>query len=110
MSIDAFDGCLNLKELIIEDGSEPLSFSSTSFWKCPLELLYIGRNITTPSPFLNINKANLSSIVISHFVTSIEDKTFEGACFQSSSLQPYQIPQKAPVHFQGLYLPHHSKI
>lgn len=45
---DICRGCTSLKQLILEDGAEDLyiSLDYTDFEDCPLEYIYIGRNIT----------------------------------------------------------------
>ena len=86
----AFNGCTALKELIIEDGDSTLSlgyndYSSSSssssigkglFYACPLESIYLGRNISYSdgsyygySPFSEKNR--LASVEIGNSVTSI---------------------------------------
>ena len=87
----AFDNCSSLKEVIFEDGSEMLilgynyySSSSTGkglFYDCPLESVYLGRNLTYDtsssygySPFYNTK--TLTSVIIGDSVTSIGDYAF----------------------------------
>ena len=103
----AFNGCTSLKELRIEDGTENLSLgynyyssyhSSYStgeglFYDCPLETLYLGRNLSYNtdyrygySPFYN--RSALTSITISNSVTSIVNYAFSGC----SGLISIEIP------------------
>ena len=42
----AFFSCSNLKELVLEDGIRNLEVSSDAFGNCPIEQLYLGRNLT----------------------------------------------------------------
>ena len=73
---NAFLGCNNLSILRIEDGEKVLVVNS-AFYSCPLETLYIGRNISsTGSPFENQSK--LSSVTFGHNVTSLPSNTFSG--------------------------------
>ena len=85
----AFNGCTSLKELRFEDGTETLSLgynSGTSeglFYDCPLETLYLGRNLSYNtgynygySPFYNIK--TLTSVTIGNSVTSIGNSAFNG--------------------------------
>ena len=101
----AFDNCTSLKEVIFEDGSETLSlgynyyYSSSStgqglFYDCPLESVYLGRNLSYNSgssygysPFYK--KTNLTSLTIGENVTSIGNYAFEGC----SSLTSITIPE-----------------
>ena len=98
----AFSGCTSLKELHIEDGEGKLSlgyndYSNNSgeglFYDCPLETLYIGRNLSYNegsyygySPFYNIK--TLTSVTIGNSVTSIGLFAF----FKCSGLESIEIP------------------
>ncbi len=87
----AFNGCTSLTELCIEDGTEPLSLGYNNydsqfygeglFFDCPLETLYLGRNISYStdsshgiSPFLQ--SATLNSVTIGNSVTAIGSYLF----------------------------------
>lgn len=74
----AFRDCRNLKHLTIEDGSEDLFLDSNVFNNCPLETLYLGRNIKgnygSASPFQY--KESLSTVTISNTVTKINYTAF----------------------------------
>ena len=93
----AFYECRGLTELIIEDGKETLSlgynyYSNSSFtgytgeglfYDCPLEKLYLGRNLSYNatqsygySPFYN--KTKLKEVTIGNSVTSIGNSAFYG--------------------------------
>lgn len=91
IGISAFNGCTNLKELIFEDGKDNLSLSYNEylgsgdgkglFYDCPLENLYLGRNISYDpdskygySPFYQ--SKTLKSVMISDLVTSIGKNAF----------------------------------
>ena len=97
----AFDNCSSLKELYIEDGINMLSLgcnfyggafyvSEGLFYDCPLEKLYLGRNLSydtlTWSPF--DRKETLISVTISNSVTSIESYAF----YKCSGLTSITIP------------------
>ena len=90
MSIDdgAFGNCYNIKNLVIEDGEETLNLGSHNvsyentngyglFYSCPIETLYLGRNINYIqddgygySPF---NGATiLTDVTIGSLVTNVE--------------------------------------
>ena len=77
----AFSGCVSLKDLRIEDGESTLSlvgYGPDIFRECPLETLYLGRNLSsgTGGPFCDI--ATLESVVIGNSVTRIDDYAFNG--------------------------------
>ena len=103
---NAFAGCINLIEIIFEDGSETLelgynSYSSSSytnghglFFSCPLEKVYWGRNLSYNtgrsygySPFYN--KSTLTSVTIGRNITSIG----ESALRDCSRLMTIIIPE-----------------
>ena len=84
----AFEGCYSLKELTLEDGSEKLSLGSLGnnyngysydglFSDCPLETLYLGRNLLyDKAPFRD--QKTLKSVTIGNSVTEIGESAFEG--------------------------------
>ena len=80
INASAFSGCIGLKNIIIDDGAEILNLSNETFKDCPLEVLYLGRNISkvseTGSPFCNIQ--TLTTITIGNNVTSINNSAFAG--------------------------------
>ena len=91
----AFWGCTSLKDLRIEDGETTLSFGYNSlnegeFYYCPLESLYLGRNLNyntwsyVCSPFYN--KKTLKSVTIGNSVTSIGKYAF-CACDSLASIR-----------------------
>ena len=111
----AFDGCVGIKELTFMDGSETLSLSQAYysdgnysenyglFYYCPLEKLYLGRNLSYYSdrsqyaPFYN-QKA-LTSVTISDDVTSIGGYAFQNC----SSLASVTIPANSKLTSIGDY-------
>lgn len=110
----AFNGCTTLKELYIEDGDTTLEFGSSAdneyelralFHDCPLETLYIGRNLgydaTIPydvnSPFSNQDK--LKTITISNRVTFIGESLFSSC----SSLKTIEIPNSVTTIGNGAF-------
>ncbi len=77
----AFSNCTSLAALTLDDGTETLaittSSSATAFSNCPVETLYLGRDITYTgeySPFRD--NTSLTSLTISDKVTSIGYYTF----------------------------------
>ena len=89
-----FNGCSKLKTLIIADGKEALSLSvhtytssssqgKGAFYDCPLETVYIGRNLSYTdsrnggySPFYG--RSSLISATIGNNVTAIGNNLFNG--------------------------------
>ena len=121
----AFNDCTSLKEVIIADGSTILSLGRNdydgrvvegTFYDCPLEKVYLGRNIdfdyrgegyspfynssryptislgenmTSIPPYLFYNYSSLTSVTIPKGVTTIKSYAFEGC----SSLTAINIPE-----------------
>jgi len=97
----AFANCTALKKVIIEDGSTTLSlgynhyYNNSSigqglFYNCPLEEVYLGRNLSYSSdksygysPFYNKDK--LTNVTIGNEVTQISQYAFYG-CYNIHSL------------------------
>lgn len=93
----AFQHCTSLKDLRIEDGETTLSLGYSNninngslFYDCPLESLYLGRNLDyitwdcSYSPFYN--KKTLKSVTIGNSVTSIGKYAFS-ACDSLASIR-----------------------
>ena len=85
-----FSGCSALKELTIKDGSESLWVGSYVFNDCPLEKVYIGRNLSYYtsnyfgySPFYN--KSTITELILSDSVTTIGEDEFKD-CIGLTSL------------------------
>ncbi len=105
----AFNGCTSIKNLTIEDGSETLSLGCNStgrglFYDCPLESVYLGRNISynsdhqsgyTPfnkySPFAN--KSGITELTISEQVTTIGYMAFYGCSGLTSIVIPNSVTE-----------------
>ena len=102
----AFNGCSGIKILILEDGEKSLSlgcnyyYGSSNgkglFYDCPLESVYIGRNLSYYassyygySPFYN--KTTLISLTIGNSVTSIEGYAFSGCSGLSEICIPNSV-------------------
>ena len=98
----AFSGCTGLKELILEDGEEKLLLESFLFSFCPLETLYLGRDLYNynyyTKPFKNFK--TLTSLTISNSVTSIGDEAF----YNCSSLTSVAIPNSVTEIGEGAFL------
>ena len=81
---NAFDNCTSLKDLHIEDGTETLTlgynfnkYSEGLFYDCPLETLYLGRNLSYQADYPPFHgKSTLISVSIGNCVTSIRGGVF----------------------------------
>ncbi len=78
-----FGGCRSVKELRIEDSEEEIllphsrgSFYESAFSDCPLENIYLGRDINH-SEYASPFGKSLKSVVVGKNVTTIEERTFE---------------------------------
>lgn len=71
----AFGGCLSLVNVHFEDGDGDVFLSNTAFSQCPIETLYLGRNLTSNSySFANI--PTLAIITIGNSVKIIGSSAF----------------------------------
>lgn len=78
---EAFMNCTSINTLTLKDGTETLyiggynEIGNTSlFYKCPLETLYLGRNLSG----YRINNDELKELIISNSVTAIQGRAFAG--------------------------------
>ena len=81
---DSFSGCTGLRKLNIEDGDKILVIKASSFEDCPVETLYLGRNLEyynvprhpydRSSPFRNME--TLTNITVGNLVTEISPDAF----------------------------------
>ncbi len=96
----AFLNCTNLTKVTLEDGEETLTMStsssytpftsySSSYKSCPIETLYLGRNISYTSPYAPFREqTTLKSLAIGEQVTSIDAYEFYGC----TALEGVSIP------------------
>ena len=84
-----FYGCSGLKELTLEDGTETLSLGI--FSNCPLETLYLGRNLSYYGRFED--KTTLTSVTIGNSITEIGSSAFRGC----SITEIYSDADNAPT-------------
>ena len=92
---DVFNGCTALKDFTIEDGDCALFVGCKSgtirdglLYDCPLETLYLGRDLSHDyySPFYN--KTTLKNVTIGNRVTSIGNNAF----YNCNSLTNIELP------------------
>lgn len=105
----AFKGCVSLKTLFFEDDDNWLEFEDHGwnedvFYECPLETVYLGRNIEyRASPFKA--KTTLKNLTIGNTVTYIGSSAFEQCEGLKSVIIPNsvtEIDSSAFAHCQNL--------
>ena len=112
---DAFNGCSSLKELRFENGEGTLSLgyktnnssSNGLFHDCPLETLYLGRDLLYKTSYDNgrspfINNLMLKSVTISNSVTSIGDNAFYG-CSNIKEVHVTDLVSWCNIDFKNSY-------
>lgn len=94
---NAFRGCTSLKNVRIEDGfsSEDSLYILHAFIDCPVETLYIGRNLydyNTPSSSYALlsDGKHLTSVIFGEGVTAIKGNTFSNC----SALRTISLPER----------------
>ena len=97
---NAFDGCINLASLTIEDGDIELS-SIANFKDCPLEYVYMGRNITDKNNKPFRDKTTITELVIGNKVTSIEHYAFYGCTGLTSATIPNSVNEIGVLAFEN---------
>lgn len=90
---NAFSGCSNITRLVIEDGTSTLSLANSQFSSCPLESVYLGRNLSYSASSSNYapfyNKTQLTNVEFGDRVADIGDYAFRGC----SNLKAITIPK-----------------
>ena len=89
----AFYGCTGLKELILEDGEEKLLLETSLFSFCPLETLYLGRDVYCYWDSQPFEGLKMTSLTISNSVTSIGYKAFSGCSKLTSITIPNSVTE-----------------
>lgn len=100
----AFMDSRNLSSVVIEDCEDKLEFSDgNTFYDCPLQNVYIGRNISYPSnnsPFKN-HKEGIESIILGENVTEISNEEFYGLKKIASVALPKNLKKIGSMAFYG---------
>lgn len=100
----AFMGSRNLSSVVIEDGEDKLEFSDgKTFYDCPLQNVYVGRNIGYPlnnSPFKS-HKEGIESLIIGECVTEISNEEFYGLKKIASVALPKNLKKVGSMAFYG---------
>lgn len=102
----SFDNCFSLTKLIISDGHDILDFYSSSgnvpvyFVNCPLQYLYLGRNIDhwPWNPAFD-DLSNATEIEIGSSVTEFDDYLLSGA----AKITTLTIPQSVKILRKGAF-------
>jgi hypothetical protein len=77
IGVYAFRSCISLKEAIFVDGNKPLQVGDNLFYNCPLEKLYVGRDLKFENFSFGKIKT-LMTVVFGKEVTCIGDHLFTG--------------------------------
>lgn len=100
----AYSNCSSLSSVVIEDCEDKLEFSDgNTFYDCPLQNVYIGRNIGYPSnnsPFKN-HKEGIESIILGENVTEISNEEFYGLKKIASVALPKNLKKIGSMAFYG---------
>ena len=86
----AFDGCSSVHTVIFEDGNAVLDFSPSAFSDCPIETLYVGRDVLSSLAIRNSGtiRTALMQVTIGNYVTAIPDDAF----YRCTGLTSITIP------------------
>lgn len=104
----SFDYCRSLTKLIISDGKDALYFDSSDtysyFVKCPIQYLYIGRNIyhKTSDPVFG-DLSNATEIKIGSTVTELNSYILSGASKITSLTIPPSVKKIAFSAFENCW-------
>ena len=101
----AFSGCSGLTELTIEDSTETLWLdqdNNNTFSNCPLETLYLGRNLQYHGDYASFkNKKTLKSVTIGNSVTKIGYLAFNGCSGLTSIIISNSVTEIGERAFEG---------
>ena len=113
-----FNGCSKLVRVTIEDGNTILKLGYNSynsiglFYDCPIESLYLGRNLSYYSDYSDYsyryapfyNNKSIKEVTIGNSVTSIGSYAFFGCSELTSMTIPNSVTSIGYSAFVGLYL------
>lgn len=111
ISNGCFSGCTSLKEVVIEDSDNPLGFwflgssnpvdADEIFYGCPIESVYIGRNIPAGGGVLFNGFSSIKSITFGAKVTTISSSAFRNCTGITEVVIPDNITQLEGYAFDG---------
>jgi|GEM_PF-3557854 len=104
----AFANCANLRDIRIDDDPTNLIYHSSgnSFENCPIQTLYVGRNLTNSNapwlgePLFN-GISSLTSVTFGNNVTSIENSAFEDCTDLTQITIPNNVTSVGSYAFSG---------
>lgn len=107
----AFSGCTGVKSIVFEDGEkilkigyngdEPGLKTRSLFNDCPIEKLYIGRNLSCEQAGLFENQKRLKDVTLSNNVTSITHMEFEYCTALTNFTIPSSVTSMGGYAFAG---------
>ncbi|MDE5836187.1 MAG: leucine-rich repeat domain-containing protein, partial [Paramuribaculum sp.] len=84
----AFYGCDNIRNIVFENGNEPLKLDSDIFADCAIDSLYLGRTIDSSSqPFKN--QSTIKALTLGGSVNTVNDGDFAGCTGLKSLVLEY---------------------
>ena len=103
----AFNYCTSLKKLYIEDGYSTLVLGQgryikrSFFYDCPLDTIYLGREIEYTGNVPPFTSSTLTSCFIGDSVTNIGSSTFEGCSSLTNVTIPNSVTSIGSSAFEG---------
>lgn len=94
-----FAQCENLRNLILSDSDTPLTFEQSALPYCPIEYLYLGREIENPGdlPFAN----TVTCLVVSDRLPEIPEEAFANYSHLHTLYLPYNLRSIGKDAFYG---------
>ena len=100
---NVFKDCTGLTNVRFEDGDGDVFLSNTAFSQCPIDTLYLGRNINTSnsSPFSSMSTLPTANITIGNSVTKIGNYLFADCSDLMSIIIPNSVTSIGNFTFRG---------
>ena len=90
----AFGNCISLNNIVFEDGDKTLEWdnysSTTNFYGCPIDSLYLGRNLKCTDEYYAyglFQDSSVKKLIVGNTVTEIEESSF----FRCSKLKEISL-------------------